>query len=377
MERKWSIRAYKKGDENGIYELEKKIDSMYPGRDYTFNDWKKWWDWKYKENPANKNEPKIWISEYDGEIVGCDAFIPIKMKIKNKIYNIVQNVDLMVHPNFRRQGMFLSLANKSFSSLKQNNQAIAYGFPNRYAYGGHMKYGWFDVSLLKNGIKPIKTDKFIEKHLSNNNKKNQSFSKKIYINLVKKVIKTIFKEKKTKKTDNISISQVFSFDEDIDSFWKKISDNYNIIVVRDKKYLNWRYVNVPDKKYIIYIAKENNEICGYIIFRCEIQKENRKYGSIYDIIALKNRPDIIYSLLDKTIEYFNKENIDFIHCSMLADNKIIKLFKNKGFIFSQVFLRQKKDDRKFIAYLDHSDIEKKYLKNSNNWFIQYGDSDEI
>jgi hypothetical protein len=38
--------------------------------------------------------------------------------------------------------------------------------------------------------------------------------------------------------------------------------------VRDKEYLNWRYVDVPDVDYTIYLAEEGEEICGYIVLRC-------------------------------------------------------------------------------------------------------------
>ena len=374
MEHKWSIRPYKNGDEIGIYKLEKKIDSLYPDRNYNFDEWKKWWEWKYKKNPSNKEKPKIWVSEYKGQIVGSDSFITTKMKIKNDIFTITQNVDLMVHPDFRRQGMFLTIAKAAFSSLKKSDLYVTYGFPNRKAYGGHMQYGWFDVSLLKNGIKPLKIDRFIDKKLSDNKKTNPI--KKIYLSIVKTTLKAIFKEKKIKKSNEITLTEIKSFNDDINEFWDKISDNYNIIVVRNKDYLNWRYVNIPNSKFMIYLAKEKNEICGYIIFRIEKQASRKTYGSIYDIVALDNRSDIVYSLLDKTIEYFKKEDMDFIHCSMLANEKFIKFFKNKGFIFSQIFLRQDKDDRKFIAYSDHPNIDKKFLKNGKNWFIQYGDSDE-
>jgi len=32
---------------------------------------------------------------------------------------------------------------------------------------------------------------------------------------------------------------------------------------------------------------------------------------------------------------------------------------------------------KFIAYSDHPAMDKEFFKNGKNWFIQYGDSDEI
>ena len=80
MKRKWSIRAYKEGDEGGIFELDK---AVHPSAASDMEQWLKWWRWMYKDNPAGTG--KIWLAEDDGKIVGQYAIVPVKVKIGNKV----------------------------------------------------------------------------------------------------------------------------------------------------------------------------------------------------------------------------------------------------------------------------------------------------
>ena len=61
MERVWSIRAYKKGDEDDIFELTK---AVHPEQEYDWKKWMRWWRWMYIDNPAG--DSRIWVADHDG-----------------------------------------------------------------------------------------------------------------------------------------------------------------------------------------------------------------------------------------------------------------------------------------------------------------------
>lgn len=63
MERKWSMRTYTEGDEEGILELWK---AVYPERAYDREKWLRWWRWMYKNNIADLGQ--IWLADDNGII---------------------------------------------------------------------------------------------------------------------------------------------------------------------------------------------------------------------------------------------------------------------------------------------------------------------
>jgi len=360
MERAWSVRAYKNGDENGIFELTK---AVHPEKIYNREEWMRWWRWMYTENPAGVS--RIWVADHDGKIVGQYPLILVKMKIGREIITTSQNIDLMTHPDYRHQGMFSTLEKKALRETEKEGINITYGFPNEPAYPGHLKSGWFDVCPLQILFKPLNLDNILKKRITN------KFLLKIGTAMGNLFIGIFYKTKNPPQVDDLTISRITSFDSRIKDFWKKISNDYEIIAIRDKEYLNWRYVDVPDVDYTIYLAEKNGEICGYIVVRC-VKLQGLVLGCIFDVLSLLDQEDVIHCLISKAIEYFEREKVDVIYCKMIANKTLRKIFRKNGFISSR-FIK----GGQFCAYTSHPKIQKTYLKNNKNWFIQLGDSDFI
>src|ERR1035437_2945196 len=129
MEQNYIIRAYKDGDEYGIFELRK---AVYPDNLYDQEKWLRWWRWMYKENPTGNGW--IWLADDKGKIVGQAAIIPVLMKIGTKLVDGFQSIDTMTHPNYRHQGIYNNLALKAYAEASNDNVHIGYGFSNDNSY---------------------------------------------------------------------------------------------------------------------------------------------------------------------------------------------------------------------------------------------------
>ena len=365
MKRVWTVREYKKGDENGILELMK---AVYPDKKILKESWMKWWKWMFTKSPAGA--ARIWLADHNGKIAGQYPLIISDMKVGKEIAKVSQNIELMTHPDYRKQGMFITLEKKALEKTAKEGINITIGFPNAAAYPGHIKTGWFDIGSLQIGVKPIHLKKIVETGIKNN------FLKPFYVFFGKLIIYLIYREKKTIVSDSLKISKVNSFDNRINDFWEKNSKDYEITTVRKKEYLNWRYVDIPDIDYTIYIAEEKGEIRGYIVLRC-VDEDNIKSGSIFDIFTPLERPDVTARLISKAIEFFKSQNVDLIFCLMVADKKIQKVIRKKGFIFSKFLQSGFSEGGQFIVYTSHPNISKPFLMNKENWYIQLGDSDSL
>jgi hypothetical protein len=180
------------------------------------------------------------------------------------------------------------------------------------------------------------------------------------------IIKAFFRSKKVIDEDTFKVRKISHFDDRINEFWNTISSDYNIIRIRDKKYLNWRYVDAPNADYTIYVAEEGGKICGYIILGCK-DASGLIFGYIYDINAPTSREDIIYRLIAKAVENFMDAKVDAIFSQMVANEVYRKNFLKNGFI------PRFRSKGRFIAYNASTKLSEAYLKNPKNWFIQLGD----
>jgi len=359
MIRNWKVRDYVNGDEIKIFKL---WQAIHPTNKRSLNDWLTWWNWMYKQNPAGQGI--IFVADHNDMIVGHYAIVPMLMNVNKNIVVGSLSLDTMTHPDYRRLGIFEALAKATYSYGQSKGINLVIGTPNIYSGPGLInKLNWFIVSSHQLFFKPLNWENALRHRIHN------KILLKICGNIGKLSQHTIYRNR-SKIPRNINIIKISSFDDRIDEFWNDISHYHPITVVKNKEFLNWRYVAVPDKKYTIYIAETGNKIEGYIILRYETKK-TRKIGLIFDMVVRPSRKDVIYLLVSKAIEYFSSENVDLIEYYMFTDKLFQRALRDMGFIKLPSFFEK----NIFCIYSKIPVDTMEFLKDKRNWFVQLGDSD--
>lgn len=355
------IRKFKEGDEKQIIPLLKLVfkSSIY--------DNEKYWNWMYKNNPINLM--KIWVAEDNGKIVGHNAVIPVLMKIDNKIQLGTLELNTAVHPNYQGQGIFSALAKKLYNELAAEGLSVTYGYPNEIIYPIRInKLGWFKISSLPVLFRPLNLTGLVMGKVKN----------RYIVYLVSRInnlgllsLKIFFKGKKYKPPQKINVREVSFFNDRFDEFWDDASKAYKIIVVRDKNYLKWRYLDNPNYGYTIYSAEKEGKIFGYIVLRLAVEKHS-KSGMIVDFLTLSEQKDVAFSLISKAIEHFKKERADLVTC-YIQNQYYYDLLRVSGFMPIPL----QKYRPKFCARINVA-INKEFFTDVSNWFLTNGDrSNEI
>jgi len=348
----WVIRKYMEGDEEKIINLVNIAFNVEID--------KKYWNWKYKENPTKLI--KIWVVENRRELIGHMSFIPMIMKIEGKTQiGALQSSDA-VHPKYQGQGIYTKLCKQVHPEIKEIT-AINFDCPSERGYPFAIKFGYFKVCSLPRLFKPLDLERILQRHLRN------VYLIKIISTFFTLFLKIFYATNKFNYTSikGINIRKISSFDNRFNDFWKKVSKNYKIIVVKDKEYLTWRYIDKPSNNYTVYSAEEEDEILGYIVLE-SVKTEYLKGGRIMDILTLTGREDVIQSLILKAIAHFKEENADIIHCCISKNNIYYDILKKNGFI--PLFFVKKP---RLVARANTTEISKSFLINPKNWFITSGD----
>ncbi len=357
MEKTWKIRAYRDGDEEGILELWK---SVYPEMHLERNKWLSWWNWQYNENPAGKGW--IWLADDGNKIVGQYALIPVLMKVGTELVAGFQSLDTMTHPEYRHQGIFYTLARKTYEEVAKDNVHIGYGFSNDNSFPAFIKkLNWLEMPNMKVMVKAFDWRNAIKLRT-----KNKFLQVVLGIGADLIFNKTLSLMQRGPTQPDLSVSQVTYFDERFDELWNNICRQAPIMRVRNKDYLNWRY-HAPDKNFIIFAAEKDLKIYGYLVMQNTI-RQNAKTSIIFDLVAQSE--EVMHCLVSRALEECQQKNMDVIIYSSLTNKTYRKILIKNGFI-SLPFIK----GGHFIIYSDSSSISKDFLSNSKNWFISTGDSD--
>ena len=214
------LRRYQPGDEAGILSLFRTVFGKERSPAY--------WQWQFRDNPAGQ---QILLAVTDGgEIVGQCAGIPVSVAIGNRTYAFSQMVDQMVHPRFRkglkRPGLQLALFLDFFREfIGPGRGDMVYGFPIP-------EYERLIARLARTLVLQPVTG--LVRELSEGS------------------------EGSVAKTSHwrYRISRVDRFDRSVDRLWERCRPNLPLAVIRDARYLNWRYADCPDGCYTLLLVTD-------------------------------------------------------------------------------------------------------------------------
>jgi len=349
-------------------------------------------------------------------LIGHFALIPRRVKIGNSVVLAGMMADATIHPDYRGQGVYMTLAKRVMTEVKNDGFKMAYAF----GLGSRiltMKIPWACYERPPvSGLRARSIEVSMQLTIVWNMKKIvKIFSRSILLAqstyagfrwLLPAFRKTPLASSKwllraSAKTsfaltaDYSGFRQVQYFDRRYDDFCVRAAENYDIITERNSRYLNWRYVDVPPNiEYTVFSAEEENQIKGYIVLRC-LNHQGLMVGYIVDILALPNRDDVVRLLISKSLGFFKAKGMDMVRVLILSTHPYYEILLDSGFLWPSDLLT--KMFKSFVPSVvggahflreipcvnicinsPNAEIIKTFSSEpSNRWFLTYGDWDIV
>jgi len=257
-ERLWKTRSYAPGDADGILALRRAV----------FGDLDRVrlkpeiWRWQFIDNPAGAGWVRL--AERDGTIVGQYAAIPTRFRLNTgggEERTFAMSCDTMTHPDYQRQGMFVTLAQELYAELaERHGVSTVWGFPNAASHPGFVsRLGWFDIHVFPTRVKPIRTAAVFKRYLR--------------WGVLSGTLGALADRSYQLATPRVSpptrceIRPLSSFDERFDALWTRHRDLAPVVQVRSSVHLNWRYCAVPEFGYRPFAVFVDGALEGYVVIR--------------------------------------------------------------------------------------------------------------
>ncbi|UCF08688.1 MAG: GNAT family N-acetyltransferase [Thermoplasmata archaeon] len=353
MEPTWTVRTYKEGDEQEIINVLTAAFDGWRGLDY--------WNWMFKSNADGFYKDLILLADDNGKFAGHYTIIPARMKIGDEIILGSQSVATATHPDYRRQGIFERLANKTYANAAKLGINVTYGFAKvGPSYHGFVKkLDWYHICFLIENERVIDAKEALARHFKGKLPGYLIGILAVFVNFRNSI------KGKVKIPKDFTIKQVPAFDDRINDFWKTVSKDYDIMIVKDKRYFEWR-LRSPERKYIIFTAEKEGKLIGYMILG-----EGEEDVRIADLLALPGHDNAITYLVSKAIGFAKERKKDMLRCTLPKDHSYLSNLRKLGFLSTET-------EMGFIARVNApgTGLEEK-LKSIKNWFITDLDSDHV
>jgi hypothetical protein len=225
-------------------------------------------EWRYEQNPYTTN-PHIYLAIDGDQIAGFRAFVVQKFKLEERVITIFSPADAIVHPDYRRRGIFSRLNEIFIQDVSSTNESTSFILnltSNQYSTPGCIKQGWKMTDGSKSFYYRISPLSFIMQKKKKQEKiepLNNSYSLSHGINV--------------EFTSTIRIQETVAFNNNYSN--KKVFTN-----LRDEAFYNWRYYFKVKEYQYVYCYKDD-ALVGYLII-------NRMKWNHYSLIE--------YGAVDKT-----------------------------------------------------------------------------
>lgn len=220
------MRSFRRGDEPAIVDL---YNLVFPGHRTAER-----WHWECAENPRGFANCGL---AFAGErLVGHSVGIPLRFRWHGREIDVVRTQNVMVHPDFRRRGILPATLDAMAEDVMRRGVEIAIGFPNQRSLPslvGSCNHSYEHLFDIPTYTAPLNGQ--------------------------------IMNAEKCGTITIEDASRGFT-EEDVDFMTRSLA-HYEIVSVRDKAYLEWRYHPRSGKRYRIVRAFENGAQKGLAVVK--------------------------------------------------------------------------------------------------------------
>ncbi len=310
------------------------------------------WQWKYHENPHG--ESLVYLALTDTDVVGLYGLIPRYAMVRGDRLKSLQEVDLMIHPDHTRGGLFKKLGLAIYQEAQRQGYDFTFGFPNQTSLpAGRRILKWRaieDVPLFTRVLdpRPVMARKWpgVPGAITSATATGWSLYHKL-------------RYRSSRLTD-----QSETTGEIPESLWTDHVKHDDIWFVRDPEYLAWRYSACPEMDYRVFSAGDGKTIYGFAVM-------GLNPGADAHLAELWCRPgdgNTACALVNDAADAAREHGCAVLRAWALKGSSRASLLTGAGFI--------SRDSRIFHTIRSFRSPEfNRLLWDPRRWIISSGDSD--
>ena len=305
------------------------------------------WKWKYLRHPLSACLPEVVVALDGAKIVGARPFMLNELWLGNEKVLSAQHCDTMVHPDYRRQGIFNRMGQFASSYLADHGCTLSYGFPGPMSRKGFASQGYrrmMDIEMLLRPVNPLAGISF---------------------------------KLKSKQSNNLAIG----YQTEVSGVYKgelNVLDSFRkpdvIDMVRSEANLRWRFDGCPHDKYRYILANKAGSLAGYAVISKQRQRGGISAGLIIDFLVKDNNVACFEALVTRAMQEFARTSCQIVAIWAFTEAELQQTLSRK-FHFSSSL---KPPYNRFLApgYMDVLLIDKnvpvaKDIYNCNKWRVTY------
>ena len=225
--------------------------------------------WKYYSNPLG--DAAVGIAVADGQVVSLAAAVPKLIQLGSKTLLAFELGDFITALEYRKQGLFSSLIQMICDEAKRRGAAFVYVSPNSSSFRILRKQLSFREVQKLDHRHFVKPSALMERRTGI----PASISRRLGVDRIARA--ALFPS----GSRHVRVESVAEFGVEVDDWWTSIAPRFSFALVRNRAYLNWRYVHCP-APYRSFVGRRKGHFVGYLT---SFVLQTQPIGHILDLVT--------------------------------------------------------------------------------------------
>ncbi len=346
----WTLRPYRAGDERDIMDLFVRVF----GRDTSAEHWR--WKFKSRRWPTEN----VWIGVHDDRPVCHFAAIPTWIRVNGHEVPAAVVVDVMTAPGFRRRGLLTDVARGVMRTWAAAGVSFMYGLPNEQWGSRTAAIGIQPMVALRRFVLPLRPQQTLARKIRAPWLARPAWVDAGYGRLL---------DLRPRPDDDVPTRAIDAAGPEFDALWGWCAPAFDVTVVRDCEWVQWRYLDAPGVGYRVVLAEREGRPIGYVAYRL-VRTQARVDAVVAEVFARPDDAKAWSALLARVIREARGAGAENVFALEVPGSQGHRALRRKG------FLRRRWDFTVQAAPLA-GDLAVDRLKRPGCWHLSGGDFDVV
>ncbi len=156
---------------------------------------------------------------------------------------------------------------------------------------------------------------------------------------------------------------------EFDDFWNSAKVGYPALAVRDRAYVDWRYLQAPNRDYQLRVARVAGSLVGWVVYRV-VPETSPRQVRIVDMLVAPEKVDVAKHLLAGTVREVVRRPVDVVKVVETQIPWMALAHTAVGFV-----KRGQSNLGADYTGTPADGIAPDFFYDPSNWYFSYGDGD--
>jgi hypothetical protein len=302
----------------------------------------------------------VWLAETEDLVpVFHYAGIPVRFCLSQRPVTAMVAVDAMTAPEHRRRGLLTAAFPLIHSAWRDHGIPFVLGLPNEQ-WGSRIRaLGWQPLFPLRWMVRPLRPMSYLARRLKVSPLERGFLMDAWWNRLMQSTLR---------RDPALQTERVTNADEGFDRIWARCRGEKMFSTMRDRAWVQWRFLASPMKEYRVTLARLAGEPKGYCVHRL-VAGKNHHYAVLAEMFFSEHEPRVRNALLCDLIEDLLAAKADALMTLAVPGTRYYRWLRRCGFLPRAAFSVE------LIALAQ--DLPLETMRRGENWNLTGADFDVV